>query len=281
MRDLYLFLYLLSVLRHRLNISFSIATASLPTSLSVIFRSSLSLTLVLANTTNIGACLKGIKPNIYHRYFSNNLSTLKEVLWDLPLVEDVCQRAADVLSHLVVGWRWHGRRRGHWSGWMWRSGGRVTGGSWRGWRNWRWWDSGGWVTVGWHILLLWLLLRNSEVGLGDPQRSCHVDRTWRVERLGMDGRRAWFLGLRPSFTRRCCRFLGCLWASSLRGRLLVLRGNLGCSGHRGLLASFDWCCWCWGFLRSRGRFPLFLLFFTLLLFFGRSWEQEQNKDTTF
>lgn len=49
-KDLYLFLYLLSVLRQRLNISFSMANASLPTSLSVIFRSSLSLTLV---TTDI------------------------------------------------------------------------------------------------------------------------------------------------------------------------------------------------------------------------------------
>lgn len=43
--DLYLFLYLLSVLMHRLNISFSMANASLATSLSVMFRSSLSLTL--------------------------------------------------------------------------------------------------------------------------------------------------------------------------------------------------------------------------------------------
>lgn len=44
--DLYLFLYLLSVLMHRLNISFSMANASLATSLSVMFRSSLSLTLL-------------------------------------------------------------------------------------------------------------------------------------------------------------------------------------------------------------------------------------------
>lgn len=48
-KDLYLFLYLLSVFRHRLNISFSIANASRATSLSVIFRSSLSLTLVVAD----------------------------------------------------------------------------------------------------------------------------------------------------------------------------------------------------------------------------------------
>lgn len=72
---------------------------------------------------------KGIKLNIYRRYFSNNLGTLNKAFWDLPLVEDVCQRAADVLSHLVVGWRWHGRRRGHGSGWMRRSRGGMTGGS--------------------------------------------------------------------------------------------------------------------------------------------------------
>lgn len=50
-RDLYLFLYLLSVFRHRLNISFSIANARRATSLSVIFRSSLSLTLVVADVS--------------------------------------------------------------------------------------------------------------------------------------------------------------------------------------------------------------------------------------
>lgn len=30
----------------------------------------------------------------------------------LPLIEDVCQRAADVRSHLVVGGRGHGGHRG-------------------------------------------------------------------------------------------------------------------------------------------------------------------------
>lgn len=81
MRDLYLFLYLLSVLRQRLNISFSIATASLPTSLSVIFRSSLSLTLVVMNTTNIGVCyLKRKRFTV--KYYRNNKSILNWVLWD-------------------------------------------------------------------------------------------------------------------------------------------------------------------------------------------------------
>lgn len=53
MRDRYLFLYLLSVLRQRLNISFSMATDSFATSVSVFFRSSLSLTLVERHTTTL------------------------------------------------------------------------------------------------------------------------------------------------------------------------------------------------------------------------------------
>lgn len=67
MSDLYLFLYLLSVLRQRLNISFSMATASRPTSLSLIFRSSLSLTLVIRTTIHDGVtCWIVFEPKIYY-----------------------------------------------------------------------------------------------------------------------------------------------------------------------------------------------------------------------
>lgn len=64
--------------------------------------------------------------------------------------------------------------------------------------------------MGRRILLLWLLLRNSKVGLGDSQGSSDVDWTGGEGRRGMDGRRAWFLGLCCSFTLMCRRFLGCL-----------------------------------------------------------------------
>lgn len=62
--------------------------------------------------------------------------------------------------------------------------------------------------MGWSILLLWLLLGNGKVGLGDSQCSCDVDRTWRKGRRGAGGQLAWFLGLCCSFTLECCRFLG-------------------------------------------------------------------------
>lgn len=63
--------------------------------------------------------------------------------------------------------------------------------------------------MGWSVLLLGLLLRNGEVGLGDSQCSCDVDRTWREGGRGV-GALCWFLGLCCSFTRRCRRFLGSL-----------------------------------------------------------------------
>lgn len=46
------------------------------------------------------------------------------------------------------------------------------------------------MTLGWSFLLLGLLLRNSEVGLCDPQCSCDMDGTWREQRLWRLG---WFL----------------------------------------------------------------------------------------
>lgn len=64
------------------------------------------------------------------------------------------------------------------------------------------------MTMGWRILLLWLLFRNGKVGLGDSQCSCDVDGTRRKGRRGMDGRWTWFLGLRCSFTWGRHRFLG-------------------------------------------------------------------------
>lgn len=49
--------------------------------------------------------------------------------------------------------------------------------------------------MGTSVLWLRLLLRNGEAGLGDSQRSCDVDRTWREGRMGMDRWLAWLLGL--------------------------------------------------------------------------------------